>query len=212
MASLRYVSLGDSSGVGIGAGGDGGYPARLTRRLRALGMDVAHANQAESGATSHDVVRGQLTWTRGAGTSTRAADFVTLGIGGNDLWHLVPSARFGENLRAIVSAVLATGAELVVTNVIDLSLAPAAALADRMLGIGPEVIRQRVRAMNIEVDGLAGERVHVVDLFSFSHREIPRHPEYVASDGFHPSAQGYDRWAELMWPDVERVATRVRAT
>lgn len=209
IGSLRYVSLGDSSGVGIGAGGDGGYPARLVRRLRSLGLDVQHTNEAESGATSDDVVRGQLEWTKRFGTTLcNSVDVVTLGIGGNDLWRLVSPARFAANLDTIAEAVAPTGTTLIVANVIDMSLAPAATLAERMLGIGPAMIRARVIEMNAEVAALAEKHAHVrvVDLFAFSQREIPHHPEYFASDGFHPSRHGYDRWAELMWPELERIA------
>lgn len=209
IGSLRYVSLGDSSGVGIGAGGDGGYPARLARRLRSLGLEVQHTNEAESGATSDDVVRDQLAWTKRLGTTlSNGVDVVTLGIGGNDLWRLVSPARFGENLDTIATAVAPTSAVLVVANVIDMALAPAASLAERMLGIGPAMIRARVVEMNEEVAALAERHDHVrlVDLFSFSQREIPHHPEYFASDGFHPSKHGYDRWADLMWPELERLA------
>jgi acyl-CoA thioesterase I len=209
IGSLRYVSLGDSSGVGIGAGGDGGYPARLAKRLRQLGVDVKHTNEAESGATSDDVVRSQLAWTQRLGnTIANGVDVVTLGIGGNDLWRLVPPSRFGENLDTIAAAIAPTGAVLVVANVIDMSLAPAASLAERMLGIGQAMIRARVVEMNREVATLGEEHDHVrvVDLYSFSQREIPLHPEYFASDGFHPSKDGYDRWADLMWPELERLA------
>ena len=46
----------------------------------------------------------------------------------------------------------------------------------------------------------------VVDLFAASRDEVPRHPELVAGDGYHPSDAGYARWAELMW---QRIATRI---
>ena len=46
--------------------------------------------------------------------------------------------------------------------------------------------------------------VEVVDLYQPSRMEIPRHPELVAADGYHPSDRGYERWAELVWAGVER--------
>src|SRR5690242_17677506 len=58
-ARVNYVALGDSSAVGVGAR-EGGYPARLARRLRAEGADVDLMNLGVSGATSADVLRGQL--------------------------------------------------------------------------------------------------------------------------------------------------------
>ena len=46
--------------------------------------------------------------------------------------------------------------------------------------------------------------VEVVDLYQPSRAEIPRRPELVAADGYHPSDLGYARWAELLWAGVER--------
>ncbi len=46
----------------------------------------------------------------------------------------------------------------------------------------------------------------VVDLYAASRREVPRRPELLALDGYHPSDLGYARWAELMW---EAVRTRI---
>ena len=53
-----------------------------------------------------------------------------------------------------------------------------------------------------------GRRFTVVDLFSFTHRTVPGHPELFSADGFHPSSLGYDAWAEVMWPSVEAAARR----
>jgi lysophospholipase L1-like esterase len=46
--------------------------------------------------------------------------------------------------------------------------------------------------------------VEVVDLYAASRAEIPRRPELIAADGYHPSDQGYARWAELLWAGIER--------
>jgi len=46
--------------------------------------------------------------------------------------------------------------------------------------------------------------VEVVDLYKPSQTEIPRQPELLAADGYHPSDLGYARWAELLWVGVER--------
>ncbi len=48
----------------------------------------------------------------------------------------------------------------------------------------------------------------MVDLFTFSQTELAGRQEYFCGDGFHPSAKGYDRWAEVMWPAVERAASK----
>jgi acyl-CoA thioesterase I len=205
MSSLfRYIALGDSSGVGVGSNADGGYPERLFRRLRASGVNAGILNLSESGATSADLVARQLERT----VSKRPA-LVTLGIGGNDVWRLVPSAAFAENIRRIADALEATGSQVVVCNIIDLAHAPAAAAAEAWVGLSRATVTQRVRELNTHLDALAGRRhFEVVDLCSFSQRELPAHPEYFCPDGFHPSAVGYDRWADLCWPAVERAASQ----
>jgi lysophospholipase L1-like esterase len=43
----------------------------------------------------------------------------------------------------------------------------------------------------------------IIDLYGPSRDEVPRRPELLARDGYHPSDVGYARWAELMWPGVE---------
>ena len=57
--SLRYVALGDSSGVGVGAR-NGGYVEHLFQRLRRVRAGVGLLNLAMSGATSATVLSGQL--------------------------------------------------------------------------------------------------------------------------------------------------------
>jgi lysophospholipase L1-like esterase len=34
--------------------------------------------------------------------------------------------------------------------------------------------------------------------------EVPRRPELIGADGYHPSDAGYARWAELMWDGIAR--------
>jgi lysophospholipase L1-like esterase len=201
-ALFRYIALGDSSGVGVGADADGGYPERLWRRLRAAGVHAGILNLAQSGAASADLLAGQLE----RGVSKRPA-LVTVGIGTNDVWRMVPSQAFAENIRRIADALEATGAHVVVCNIIDLALAPAAAAAEAWLGLARAQVTERVRDFNAHLGSLARRHTfEVVDLFAFSQRELPAHPEYFCPDGFHPSRAGYDRWADLCWPAVQRAA------
>jgi len=43
----------------------------------------------------------------------------------------------------------------------------------------------------------------VVDLYAASQREVPGRPELIGADRYHPSDEGYARWAELMWAGIE---------
>jgi lysophospholipase L1-like esterase len=204
---FRYVALGDSTSVGVGAGSDGGYPERLARKIKASGVPIGILNLAVSGATAADVAAGQLQ------RATRGApDLVTLGIGTNDAWRLVPEDRFVRDLRQIADGLEQTGARVVVCNLADLGLSPAAAAAQAWVGVTPAQLSARIRLLNRHLDALAARpRFEVADLFTESQRELPRHPEYFAADGFHPSAKGYDHWADLLWPAVFRLTAGRRA-
>ena len=56
---IRYLALGDSTGAGIGAK-EGGYVARLFKRIVARRPGSELINECVSGATTSDVLRGQL--------------------------------------------------------------------------------------------------------------------------------------------------------
>jgi lysophospholipase L1-like esterase len=75
------VALGDSTGAGVGAR-DGGYVARLFKRLEERRPESKLSNLCVSGATTSDLVRDQLD--RGVALNP---DLVTIGIGINDIGH-----------------------------------------------------------------------------------------------------------------------------
>lgn len=204
MAGLfRYVALGDSTGVGVGSGDDGGYPERLYRRLKGLGIPAGILNLARSGATTHDVLVGQV-----ERAASKQPHLITLGIGTNDLWRLVPAETFAHQVTRIADVLEGSGAQVVVSSLIDLGHAPVAAMAERMLGVPRQLFDQRVRELNAVLEGLASRpRFSVMDLYGFSQRELPGHPELFCPDGFHPSSLGYDKWADVLWPRVEKIAT-----
>lgn len=203
---FRYVAIGDSSGVGVGAASGGGYPERLYQRLKAAGYPVGILNLAVSGATTRDVLVGQV-----QRAAAKRPALITLGIGGNDLWRLVPAGTFKMNLKGIADALEGSGADIVVSNLIDLTQAPIAALVETMVGIPARAFVKRIEEFNDILNGLAKRpRFTVVDLYGATHRELPAHPEYFCGDGFHPSAEGYERWAELLWPKVETIASAWR--
>jgi acyl-CoA thioesterase I len=206
MEMLRYVALGDSTGVGIGDRMDGGYPERLFQRLKTAGFHAGILNLAENGATTRDLLQGPVQ----RATSLRPS-LVTLGVGTNDLWRMGAVGTFEMNLKLIANELERSGAEVVVSNLPDLSQAPVAAVVETFLNIPRSVFARRIGELNERLNALARRpRFTVVDLFAFSSRELASHPEFFCPDGFHPSSAGYDRWADLMWPAVEGVAERWR--
>ncbi|HEY4187191.1 MAG TPA: SGNH/GDSL hydrolase family protein [Polyangia bacterium] len=190
-ASFSYVALGDSLGAGMGA--RRGYVERLYQRLGTERAGVALHNLSSSGATTTDVLRAQL-----PRVERLRPGLVTLTVGTNDLTDGAPVEQVMRNLGKIVHDLHATGAVVVVTNLPAVALAPAVPEAWRA------ELDARVRSANRALQAVCDENgARVFDLYALSRAEIPRHPEYFSFDGYHPSDDGYDRWATTMWPLVK---------
>jgi acyl-CoA thioesterase-1 len=198
---LVYAALGDSTGVGVGAEQGGGYPERLARRLEASGVAVKLQNLSVSGATAADLRRTQLPRV----LAERPA-LVTIGIGINDAIAGRPQADFARVLEVVADSVVRTQAAVVISELPDLSSAPAL-LAQRAS------LARRVAAYNAVIRRVADRHgIAVADLETTSRRAFQASTGLFSRDGFHPSARGYDLWADAMWPVVERaVAPRIQA-
>ncbi len=119
-------------------------------------------------------------------------DTVVLWIGVNDFLAEKPLPRFQRELEAILVELAQSEARLVVINLPDLDRLPAFR-AERVR------IRQQLPAWQRAV-AVLGQRhgARVIDLAAYS-AEIDAHPEYLSADGFHPSAIGYRRLAEIIF-------------
>jgi lysophospholipase L1-like esterase len=187
------VAVGDSTGVGVGAK-EGGYPSRLLKRIKQERADARLVNLCVSGATTEDLLRGQLK----QAIATRPS-LVTVGIGINDLGHYVAVERFARNFEEIVKRLKAeTSARIVVSNLPDISFAPVVPASLR------EQTRMQVNLFNDRIGEIAKRYgVSLVDAYAETHAIIPTHPEFFSDDGFHPSDAGYEYWAKTMWPTVK---------
>lgn len=192
---IVYVALGDSTGSGVGAR-DGGYVLRLFNRLieRRPGSELT--NLCVSGATTEDLLRGQLE--RGVAMNP---DLVTVGIGINDIGHGLTLDQFAKNYEKILSTLKEkTHAQIVITNIPDISSAPRIPVFMR------SEYQQQIIKFNERLDEITKRHgVTVFDMYTISKDELPSHPEYFSSDGFHPSDAGYEMWATQMWPVLVRV-------
>ncbi|HVQ37915.1 MAG TPA: SGNH/GDSL hydrolase family protein [Pyrinomonadaceae bacterium] len=195
--SITYLALGDSTGSGVGASeAGGGYVARLFKRLLTQRPGSKLVNLCVSGATASDVLRGQLDF-----GVRHDPQLVTLGIGINDVGHGVRLEQFSQNYEKILARLRSnTRATIVVTNIPDISSAPRIPAAMR------REYHQRIVEFNDALTAIASRHgVIVFDVYSITHQELPSHPEYFSDDGFHPSDQGYELWAEKMWPTIAQL-------
>ncbi|HZH91362.1 MAG TPA: SGNH/GDSL hydrolase family protein [Pyrinomonadaceae bacterium] len=189
-----YVAFGDSTGVGVGARRGGGYVARVFERIERVRAGSSVRNFCVSGAETSDVLRGQLTRL----DSTRPT-LITLGIGINDVSHGVAPEEFARNYEEIIKRLKSkTGAPIVATNIPDISHAP------RVPVFLHEQVRQRIQLFNARIAEIARRHdLLLVDAYDMSREVIPNHPEFFSPDGFHPSEEGYEYWAKMMWPAVK---------
>lgn len=192
---IVYVALGDSTGSGVGAR-NGGYVARLFNRMVERRPESKLVNLCVSGSTTADVLRGQLE--RGVAANP---DLVTLGIGINDIGHGLTLEQFARNYEQILSMLKEkTRAEIVVTNIPDISSAP------RIPGSMRSEYQQQIIQFNKRLEEIAARHgATIFNVYTITTQELPSHPEYFSSDGFHPSDEGYELWAQQMWPTLARV-------
>ena len=192
---IVYVALGDSTGAGVGAR-EGGYVARLFKRIEERQPGSKLSNLCVSGATTADLVRGQLE--RGIALNP---DVVTVGIGINDIGHGLTLDEFSENYEEILSRLKEkTHARIVVTNIPDVSSAP------RIPNVMRREYQRQIDQFGQRLVEIANRHgVTVFDIYTITKDELPSHPEYFSVDGFHPSDEGYELWATQMWPTVARV-------
>jgi len=62
-----------------------------------------------------------------------------------------------------------------------------------------------IAAFNQRLEAIAARYdVTVFDVQKITHEQLPVHPEFFSSDGFHPSDAGYELWADEMWPVMKR--------
>lgn len=192
---VLYAALGDSTGVGVGATRGGGYVARLFERIERARPGSRLHNLCVSGATTEDVLRYQV----GRLGEHGAPTLVTVGIGVNDVSRLMLE-EYERNLDQLVRRVRAvTASPVVMTNIPDIACAPA--VPDFMR----EEARKRIAAFNGALARVAGQHeLVVVDVYTRSSELLPERPDFFCSDRFHPSDEGYQFWADEMWPTVEQ--------
>ena len=192
---VTYVAFGDSTGVGVGARKGGGYVARLYERIERVRTGSSVKNFCVSGAETADVLRTQIARL----DSTTRPTLVTVGIGINDVTHGVAPEQFARNYEEIITRLKSkTDAPIVVTNIPDISTAP------RVPVFLHEQVQRRIQLFNERLAEIAARHeLLLVDAYNMSRDVIPKHPEFFSADGFHPSDEGYEYWAKMMWPTVK---------
>lgn len=189
---LSLVVLGDSTSAGVGAdNASEAYPTLLARRLaqeteRRVDLTVL----GTSGARVRDVAREQ------SPMAVRLnPDVVLVATGANDVTHLTPLDEVRTETTRTLEVLAGTDATVVVAGAPDMRVyawhQPLRWLAYLRGKRVTQAIEEVARARGVPIVELAEETGH------FFAAEPARH---FSQDGFHPSALGYERWADAIFP------------
>ena len=190
--AVRYVAIGASDTVGIGATdpATGSWPARVAMLLP---PGSAFVNVGVSGSVAIQAKDAQL-----PGAVAQKPTVVSIWLAVNDMNATIQPASYQDALAAIVDGLVArTDAKIFVGNVPDVRGVPAYKDADK------NALFAQISAYNdaiAQIVKVSPGRVFLVDLFTGSAPLVSTIT--VSGDGFHPSDEGYkliaDRFAAAM--------------
>ncbi len=199
-AAIVYVALGASDALGVGAGNPNteGYIPRLIARLPPRSQAL---NLGVSGIELHDALARELP----QALATQPT-LVTVWLSGNDFRDCVSLAQYGTDLdRLLAQLHEQTHAQVFVANLPDMSQLPyfkqgAPNGGACVQGASTDAVRALAEHWNSVINAAVARHGDVlVDLFRSS---LAGRPDLVASDGFHPSSQGYAILADLFWQQI----------
>jgi lysophospholipase L1-like esterase len=193
--AMTFVVLGDSTAAGVGAGDAAhAYPTLLAERLASRGRRVRLVDLGISGARTHDVLTDQVPEAIAA-----SPDLVFVGIGANDTTHLTSLGSVRRDMGEILDRLEGTGATVVVAGPPDMHVAA-------WLQPLRWIAAWRGRQVAAAIAGVARFRgIAVVPLAEDTGRFFAEDPDrYYSADLFHPGQAGYEKWADSIYPVLER--------
>lgn len=181
-----YVALGASDAFGIGTD-DPKTQAWPIALAHLLGKDIHLVDLGIPGATVAQAIRDELP----VALDVQPA-IVTIWLAVNDFDANVPLPTYERQLSRLITALAAgTHARIFVGNMPDLTLIPYFASRNH------QQLLSQVQAWNAGIATVCKSTgASLVSIFA-GWRELAEHPEYISGDGFHPSATGAERLAEI---------------
>jgi lysophospholipase L1-like esterase len=193
---LQYLALGDSYTMGEKVADGERFPAQLTKRLRARGLEVRSPQLvARTGWTTADLSAGIA-----AANPQGTFDLVTLLIGVNNQYRGLDVAAYRLEFAGLVerAAEFAGGepGRVVVISIPDWGATPYARNFDRVL------IAQQIDGFNQANKSVASEKgVRYVNVTTLT-RKSGDDASLVAADRLHPSGKQYQLWVDLILPEA----------
>ncbi|WP_081963194.1 SGNH/GDSL hydrolase family protein [Pseudomonas sp. ML96] len=181
---LRLLLIGESTVAGVGVEvQEAALAGQLAQALSArLQRPVAWRACGENGITAGEACERLLPL-----ALSESADLVLLVFGVNDTTHLSSLARWQQSLRALSRALSARGERVAFTGVPPIQHFSALPWLLRQL------LGRRAALLDAEL-----RRVSAEERASYAPVALRFSPDYLARDGYHPSALGYRVWAEQL--------------
>lgn len=195
--TLNYLILGDSTTVGQGTDYKDSYAYRTSEYLAGRNYRVNLINVGVSGATTRDVLQGQLPQTKDF-----KADVILLSVGANDVTHLTKRIDFKNDLEQVINQLKSSNPDalIVVTGVPAMGSVsrfpwPVRQLAGLRTSQLSNVYEQIIQENNLILAPIAAETGVV----------FAKNPDkYFAQDKFHPNSEGYGLWTEVITKTFEQ--------
>ena len=192
--TIKYVALGDSLTYGMGTQNQAqSFPSLLAEKLSGATTTVNVINLGVPGEMSAGVLRDQV-----SEAVKQNPQLITLLIGVNDIHNRVTQAKYRENLSAIVKILTEkTSAKIYLINLPD--------LGTKTLILPPYNLYfdARTKEFNEIIAAVAKEYgLPLVDIYR-SKADFKHDKKYYSADQFHPSAKGYELWANLIYDQLQ---------
>ncbi|MGH7179662.1 MAG: SGNH/GDSL hydrolase family protein [Tepidisphaeraceae bacterium] len=200
MQDKTFLALGDSYTIGEGAADSGGWPAQLVGMLRRDGVGVSDPRIIAKTGWTTDELSAAIDAARIDG---RKFDLVTLLIGVNNQYRGRDAEEYRAEFTALLKRAIAfadgRSSHVIVVSIPDWGVTPFAKDRHR-----DKIAREidQFNQINREETLRAGARY--VDITQASRS----HPDQIAPDGLHPSAEMYTQWAESILPQAKAILSQ----
>lgn len=195
-SSLIYVALGDSLTSGVGATKySQSYPYLLAKYLAGDDHQVTLKNYSVPGAKTQDLLGGLL-----PGAIKANPDVVTILIGVNDIHGKISTQEFAASYEEILNRLTKeTKAKIYVINIPFIGSNSLIWQPHRYL------YQTRTNEFNKIIKQLAFKyQVNYIDLYTSTYLLLREPGIHYSADLFHPSAEGYKIWSDLIYADFNK--------
>jgi len=191
----RFLALGDSYTVGEGVAPAESWPAQLVASLTASGIEMEEPEIIARTGWTTDELQAAIK----AAAPKGPYELVSLLIGVNNQYRgrLLGEYR-AQFVKLLESAIRLAGKpkRVIVLSIPDWSVTPFAEGRDRAA-----IAAQIDRFNDVNRKETSERWARYVDVTPVS-RKVGHLPEFLASDGLHPSRRMYAEWARLVQPEA----------